>query len=105
MRKQSEEKPETLQQAEGGVTEFNYNVEFDGNVYDYDSVDVVGEVVRVNVKYAMMLEHYSADGINDMENKKRYSEKEEDRRAYQQYCDIKADCDSIITKELGPDFK
>ena len=106
MRKHSETQPETLQPAAGGVVEFNYNVEAaQGGGYDYDSVDVIGEVVRVNIKYAMMLEQYSSDEINEMENVKRYSEDPADKAAYTDYKSVKDACNAIITAELGPDFK
>lgn len=105
MRKHSEIRPQTLQPAQGGVLEFNYNVLQVSDGYDYDSVDVIGEVVRVNVKYAMMLEPYSAEQINELENVKRYSDDPADRQEYAVYKSVKDDCDAIITAELGPDFK
>lgn len=105
MRKHSEIQPQTLQPAQGGVVEFNYNVQQVSDGYDYDSVDVIGEVVRVNVKYAMMLESYSSEEINEMENVKRYSQDPTDQDEYAVYKAVKEGCDIIITGELGPDFK
>lgn len=105
MRKHSETQPQTLQPVAGGVVEFNYNVEQVSDGYEYDSVDVIGEVVRVNVKYAMMLERYTSDEINELENVKRYSDDPADRQEYAVYKSVKDDCDAIITAELGPDFK
>ena len=106
MRKHSETKPETLHPAAGGVVEFNYNVEAaqEGG-YDYDSVDVIGECVRINVKYAMMLECYTEDEINEMENMKRYSDDPDDKQAYALYKETKDGFNQTISDELGPDFK
>lgn len=105
MKKQSETRPETLQPVQGGCTEFNWNVTEKDGGYEYDSVDVVGEVVRVNVKYAMMLELHTADEINEMENVKRTSTDPEDIAAYAAYKAEKDSCNAIITAELGENFK
>lgn len=105
MRKHSDTRPQTLQPAQGGVTEFNYNVQQASSGFDYDSVDVIGEVVRVNIKYAMMLERYTDEEINDMENVKRYSQDPSDIATYNAYKAVKDSFNDIITNELGPDFK
>ena len=68
-------------------------------------MDVIGEVVRVNIKYAMMLKLYTADEINDMENHKRYSQDPQDIADYNAYKAVKDGFNNIISNELGPDFK
>lgn len=105
MKKQSATRPETLNPARGGIVEFNYNVTEKDGGYEYDSVDVVGEVVRVNVKYAMVLERYTAEEIDGMENVKSRSRKKADKEAYAEYKAFKDACDAEITENLGEDFK
>lgn len=105
MKRQSETRPETLQPAEGGVMEFNFNVAATGGGYEYDSVDVVGEPARVNIKYAMMLERYTDEQINEMENVKRHSEDAEERAAYEAYKAVKDGFDAVISAELGNDYE
>ena len=105
MKKHSDIQPQTLNPVEGGVVEFNYNVTQSASGYDYDSVDVIGEVARVNIKYAMMLERYSAEQINELENVKRYSQDPADIAEYNAYKAVKDGFNDIISNELGPDFK
>lgn len=105
MKKQSDTIPETLRPVPGGCVEFNWNITEKNGGYEYDSVDVVGEVVRVNVKYAMMLEKYSDEEINEMENIKRFSTDISDISAYNTYKADKDLCDAHITAALGENFE
>lgn len=105
MKRESKRKPKTMQQAEGGVVQFNRNIEGKSGNYTFDSTDVVGEPVRTNIKYAMVLERYTAEEIDEMENVKRTSRKKADKEAYAEYKAFKDGCDAEITENLGEDFK
>lgn len=88
-----------------GSHEFNYNIVETENGYTYDSVDVAGEPTRDNIKYVLMLEHYTQEEIYEMENVKRFSTKKADKTAYETYLDKKTECNNIISEMLGADFK
>ena len=84
---------------------FIYNIVETEYGYTYDSVDVAGEPTRDNIKYVLMLEHYTQEEIYEMENVKRLSTKKADKTEYKTYLDKKTKCNDIISEMLGADFK
>lgn len=105
MNKTSETCPVIFAPNNFGGHEFNHNIVEAENGYTYDSIDVVGEPTRDNIKYALMLEHYTQEEIYEMENVKRLSTKKVDKTAYETYLDKKTECNDIISEMLGADFK
>lgn len=105
MKKFSERRPAALTPADGGVTEFCYNVTPVDGGYEFDVTDVIGEPVRTNVKYALMLEHYTAEEIDDMENDKRYREEPEVVAEYEAYLAVKTRCDELISETISEGFR
>lgn len=93
--------PSHIVYSENGEVEFNWNIEEVGGGYEYESVQVAGELCITNVKYAMMLEHYTADEIHEMENVTRYSTKKKDKAAYSKYKSVKDACLNIILEAVG----
>lgn len=105
MKKFSKRRPAALTPADGGVTEFCHSVVPVEGGYEYESVDVIGEPVRTNVKYALMLERYTAEEIDEMENEKRYSEEPEVVAEYQAYIAVKTQCNDLINTTIGEGFE
>lgn len=104
MRKTSETRPQALVQNEFGGYEFNWAIEETENGFTYESIDVVGELTRANVKYAMMRERYTPEEITAMENAYAANPKTKDL-GVKAYFAVKNWIESILTAELDPNIQ
>lgn len=100
MRKTSETRPQTLVSGQYGGYEFNFNVTETESGFAYESVDVVGELTRANIKYAMMREHFDGEHITEMENAYAANPKTKDL-AVKAYIAVKTWVEAVIEAELG----
>lgn len=101
MKKVKNTMPEHLEHSEDGTVFFNWNIVENNNLYEYDSVQVVGELCVSNIKYAMMLENYTDEEICEMENVKKTSTKKKDKEEYQTYKNLKDSYLNIILESVG----
>ena len=101
MKKVKNTMPEHLEYSEDGTVFFNWNIVENNDLYEYDSVQVVGELCVSNIKYAMMLENYTDEEICEMENVKKTSTKKKDKEAYKTYKNLKDSYLNIILESVG----
>lgn len=102
MKKTSQTRPQTLEPGQYGTYSFNWNIaEIEGG-YVFESVDVIGELTRANIKMAMMLKRYTQEEITEYENAYADNPKTKDL-GVKAYRAVKAWVEEIITNELGPE--
>ena len=101
MKKVKNTMPEHLEYSEDGTVFFNWNIVENNDLYEYDSVQVVGELCVSNIKYAMMLENYTDEEICEMENVKKTSTKKKDKEEYKTYKNLKDSYLNIILESVG----
>lgn len=100
MKAKRQTRPDSIETT-GNNTSFNWNVTESENGFEFDTVQVAGETTPENIKYAMMLEHYTAEEIYDMETVKKKSSKTKDKAAYREYKKLKDGYAEIIREAFN----